>query len=171
MSGLVAGMLRLSRTDRHQLHGEPLALDRLAGDLVQHLRNADPDRRIEVRIAGALDATGDRALVTGLLQNLLENAFKFTRRHAAAVIEVGRELTDRGPSFFVRDNGVGFDPRHADRLFMPFQRLHVEGEFEGTGIGLSLVKRIAERHGGEVWAVSEPGAGTTIYFTLAPHPR
>jgi len=171
MSGLVAGMLRLARTDRHQLHSEPLALDRLAADLVQQLRNADPDRRIEVRIAGALDATGDRALVTGLLQNLIENAFKFTRRHAAAVIEVGREHTDRGPSFFVRDNGVGFDPRHAGRLFLPFQRLHVEGEFEGTGIGLSLVKRIAERHGGEVWAVSEPGAGTTIYFTLAPHPR
>jgi len=172
MTALVNGMLRLARIGRRTLKTERLALDRIAAEVVLHLRNAEPTRQVEVRIAEGLDAVGDHGLMTGLLQNLLENAFKFTRGRAIpAVIEVGRTVTDRGPSFFVRDNGVGFDPRNADRLFLPFQRLHVEGEFEGTGIGLSLVRQIVERHGGEVWAESVKGEGTTFYFTLALAPH
>jgi len=169
MAAMIEGMLRLARVGRQSIRREPLALGQIAGELVQRLREADPDRRLDVRIAAGLEATGDLALVTALLQNLLENAFKFTRGRDG-VIEVGRELTGNGASFFVRDNGRGFDMRHANQLFKPFQRLHAETEVEGSGIGLSLVKQIVERHGGEVRATSAPGQGTTIYFTLDPRP-
>ncbi len=102
------------------------------------------------------------------LENLIGNAWKFTARNPDAAIEIGAEVHEGRNAWFVRDNGTGFDMRYADRLFAPFQRLHADKEFEGTGIGLSIVKRIVRRHGGQVWVKSEEGRGTTFYFTLAP---
>lgn len=101
------------------------------------------------------------------LRNLLENAFKFTRAVPAARVELGARIVDGERAFFVADNGVGFDMRYADKLFTPFERLHDDPRYEGTGVGLATVRRIVERHGGRLWAEAEPGRGATFYFTLA----
>jgi signal transduction histidine kinase len=112
-----------------------------------------------------MSAYADPGLLRIVLINLLGNAWKFSAQTADARIEVGH-LPQQHGAFFVRDNGAGFDMAFADKLFAPFQRLHSDAEFEGTGIGLAIVKRIIARHGGRVWAESAPGAGTTVYFTL-----
>jgi light-regulated signal transduction histidine kinase (bacteriophytochrome) len=108
------------------------------------------------------------ALVHQVLANLLQNAVKFTRTRADATITVGVTETDRGTAYFVRDTGVGFDMKYADRLFGVFQRLHGQHEFEGTGVGLAIVHRVVARHGGQVWVEAQAGAGATFYFTLPP---
>jgi signal transduction histidine kinase len=164
MAALVAGMLRLAQIARLPLTREPVALDRIARDVARRLEAAAPDAGRELRIADGLDATADHALAVHLVHELLDNAFKFTRGRPA-VIEVGRE----GTRWFVRDNGVGFDPRAARELWMPFRRVHAEDAAPtGAGLGLAVVKQIVDRHGGEVAARSAPGEGTTIYFTLEP---
>jgi light-regulated signal transduction histidine kinase (bacteriophytochrome) len=119
-----------------------------------------------VEIGELHDCFGDRALLEQVLVNLLSNAFKFTARCAAARVEVGALRQGEETVYYVRDNGVGFDMRYAERLFGVFQRLHAQEDFEGTGIGLSIVHRIVTRHGGRVWAESRLGEGTTLYFTL-----
>jgi signal transduction histidine kinase len=119
-----------------------------------------------VVIADGLAAEGDPRLLRQALENLLANAWKFTGRSERTRIEVGNASVDGQASFFVRDNGVGFDMKYADRLFAPFQRFHSVKDFPGTGIGLSTVHRIVLRHGGRVWCESAPGAGTSLYFTL-----
>jgi len=111
---------------------------------------------------------GDRSLLKQVWVNLLSNGFKFTRRRDPARIELGCREGDGTRVYFVKDNGVGFDPRYADKLFRVFQRLHRAEEYEGTGIGLAIVQRIVHRHGGRAWAESEEGRGATFYFTLAP---
>ena len=125
-----------------------------------------PERALEVAIAPDCTAFGDPQLLRVMMQNLLENAWKYTGKEAAPRIEFGRETQGGGQVFFVRDNGVGFDMKYADRLFAPFQRLHKPEEFAGTGIGLATVARIVRRHGGRVWAESAPGNGATLRFTL-----
>ena len=109
---------------------------------------------------------GDPVLLETALVNLLDNAWKFTSKVEQPRVAVGRTTTDKGPAFFVRDNGAGFDMRHATRLFGVFERLHPQQEFPGTGVGLATVQRIVRRHGGRIWAESAPDAGTTFYFTL-----
>jgi light-regulated signal transduction histidine kinase (bacteriophytochrome) len=109
-------------------------------------------------------------LLAVVLENLLSNAWKFTSKRAAARIRFGRDERDGKPVYFVRDNGAGFDMAAAQNLFMPFQRLHTRGEFEGTGIGLATVRRAVQRHDGKVWAESEIGNGATFYFTLGARP-
>jgi signal transduction histidine kinase len=109
---------------------------------------------------------GDASLLRSALLNLIENAWKFTRRQPQPRIEFGSALDGNTPVFFVRDNGAGFDPAMADRLFLPFQRLHPASEFEGTGVGLATAERIIRRHGGRIWAQGEPGRGATFHFTL-----
>lgn len=159
-------LLGLSRVGRCPLAARPLDLAELAREAVAALRQADPQRTVDVRIPTRLPAVGDPGLVRILLDNLLGNAWKFSRPSAAPVIELGVEDTDAGPVYFVRDNGVGFDPSTADRLFLPFERLHDNRAFEGTGIGLATAQRIVARHGGTISGTSTLGEGATFRFTL-----
>lgn len=167
MSHLIDALLRLSRISRQAMQWRPVDLSALAGEVLQDLRDAEPGREVEVHCEPHLRVWGDAALLRIVLQNLLGNAWKFTGEVEHPVIELGRD-PERPGRCYVRDNGAGFDPRYAERLFGAFQRLHSESEFEGTGIGLVTVKRIVRRHGGEVWAEAKPGEGATFWFELRP---
>jgi light-regulated signal transduction histidine kinase (bacteriophytochrome) len=134
----------------------------------EELAGEDPDRRVTFAIAEHMTVTGDAQLLDVALRNLLGNAWKFTSRTPEAEITVGTELREGERAYFVRDNGAGFDARYGDKLFIPFQRLHGEDEFPGTGIGLATVQRIVRRHGGRVWAEGATGKGATVWFTLGP---
>ena len=166
MGELIESMLKMSRVGRGGMNPEPVDLDRMAYDIIAELRTGEPDRRVETVIHSPLQAIADPGLVRSLLQNLLGNAWKFSRDRAVARIELGR---NEAGEFFVRDNGVGFAQEYADKLFRPFQRLHHQDEFGGHGIGLASVKRIVERHGGSLRAEGVPGESATFYFTL-PEP-
>jgi light-regulated signal transduction histidine kinase (bacteriophytochrome) len=166
MGTLIDDILELSRVSRHNMRHGRVSLSDLARELLDELAQAAPARRVEIAIEGECIAFGDPQLLRIVMQNLLENAWKYTGREAAPRIEFGRRTMDGKRVFFVRDNGVGFDMKYADRLFSPFQRMHKPEEFEGTGIGLATVARIVHGHGGDVWAESEPGKGTTLLFTL-----
>lgn len=172
MGELIEALLKLSRIGRGELKPEEVDLSALAADVVAGLRESRPGHAPEVAIQPGLRAQGDRALLRNLLDNLIGNAWKFTRDAAAPRIAFGAEYGPDGlPEFFVRDNGAGFDPAYADKLFQPFQRLHSQDQFEGHGIGLASVKRIVERHGGHLRAEGAPGQGATFFFTLAPDPH
>jgi light-regulated signal transduction histidine kinase (bacteriophytochrome) len=166
MGQLIDDLLNLSRTSRAELFRRPVSLSVLAEAVVNQLRVAHSDRRVEVRIAPDLMADADESLARVLLENLVGNAWKYTSKCPQARIEVG-QAPDAGV-FFVKDDGVGFDPAFAHKLFGPFQRLHGIDEFEGTGIGLATVHRIVMRHGGRVWGEGQPGKGATFYFSLGP---
>ncbi len=168
MAELIDALLRLSRISRSGLTLTDIDLSAMAAEVVAELGQAGPHRRVDVRIAPGLRAVGDRALLRTLLENLIGNAWKFTRDTEDARIEVGIEPTqaNEAPKYFVRDNGAGFDPVFVDKLFRPFQRLHSHDAFAGHGIGLASVKRIVERHGGEASAEGAPGQGATFHFTL-----
>ncbi len=166
MSQLIAGLLALSRLSRTEMTRTAVNLSILARDAIGELRIVHPDRQVEVVIADGLTVQGDKQLLQGLINNLLNNAWKYTAKTAAARIEVGRRATEDGPAFFVQDNGAGFDPAKAERLFDAFHRLHKESDFPGTGIGLATVARIIQRHGGKIWAEAQAGKGATFYFTL-----
>jgi len=134
-------------------------------------RLAEPGRRVRFAIQGGVSGNADRALIRSVVQNLVENAWKFTARREDATIEFGTTTADdAGVCYFVRDNGAGFDPAYAGKLFQPFQRLHTASEFPGTGIGLASVQRIIDRHGGRAWAESAVDSGATFYFTLGTKP-
>jgi signal transduction histidine kinase len=164
MGHLIESLLALARIGRQELVASPIDVSRVATDVLQETAARDPDRRVQWTVQPGLMAEGDPNLVRALLDNLLGNAWKFTATRSKAHIEVG-QVADG--SFFVRDDGAGFDPQHASRLFEPFQRLHHTTQFEGTGVGLAIVQRIAQRHGGTVWAESKAGKGATFWFTLA----
>jgi PAS domain S-box-containing protein len=167
MGELIDALLVLSRVTRAELRRAPLDLSSLAEAVAADLRQREPERPVEAQIAPGMRAEGDPSLVRNVLENLLGNAWKFTAGQAPARIEVGRlDGASEALTFFVRDNGAGFDMAYADRLFGAFQRLHDQREFKGTGIGLATVQRIIIRHGGRVWAEGQPGAGATFYFTL-----
>lgn len=146
----------------------PIDISQLASDLARDLQAGDPSREVELEVADGLSAFGDPALVRSLLQNLLDNAWKFTRRRTGARIEVGAGAPrqDGGREFFVRDNGAGFPAEYADKLFRPFQRLHSQDSFAGHGVGLASAKRIIDRHGGDMRAEGREGEGATFWFTL-----
>ena len=167
MDELIDDLLELSRIGRAGLARQPIDLGAIARQIVDDLRGRDPERAVDVEICAEIHTEGDRKLVRILLENLLGNAWKFTSRVARARIEVGARVDTEPATYFVRDNGVGFDMSHASKLFRPFQRLHDEREFTGTGIGLATVQRIIERHSGRIWAEAEPGQGATFSFTLA----
>lgn len=166
MAGLIDGLLGLSRVTRSELRREAIDLAALARSVLVQLQRTTPGRVVETVIADDMTAQGDARLLQSALENLLGNAWKFTRNRAAARIEVGCRKHNGECIHFVRDNGAGFDMAYADKLFGAFQRLHSAAEFEGTGIGLATVQRIVKRHGGRVWAESEVGRGATFFFTL-----
>lgn len=175
MGLLIDDLLKLSRVSRHEMRREQVNLSALAADILAQLREHSPDRHVTCTIQPGVTVQGDENLLRILLENLIENAWKYTARQDHPKISFGRtdEADPRAPAhersrpiFCVGDNGVGFDMAYADKLFGAFQRLHAEHDFPGTGIGLATVQRIAHRHGGRVWAESEPGNGARFYFTL-----
>ncbi len=173
MNSMIDTLLELSRTTGRDLERERVDLSQLARDLIDEL-SAQSDlhegpRNMDVVIADGLVADGDRTLLRLVLQNLLSNACKFTARVPVARIEFGADESQGRRVYFVRDNGAGFDMRFADKLFGLFQRFHSQSEFPGTGVGLATVQRIVRKHGGRIWAESEPGKGATFHFTLWEH--
>jgi PAS domain S-box-containing protein len=166
MGQLIDDLLRLSRATRTGLNRTRVDISALAREVIDQLRITEPDRQVEAIIGDALVTTGDSHLIQLALDNLLSNAWKFTSKREQAVISVGGIRRDGEQVFFVRDNGAGFDMRYADKLFDPLQRLHTVADFEGNGIGLAIVHRIVSRHGGRIWAESEPGKGAVFYFTF-----
>jgi light-regulated signal transduction histidine kinase (bacteriophytochrome)/HAMP domain-containing protein len=167
MARLIDDLLKLSRITRTHLRSEPVDLSALAAEVTVGLRRAQPLRRINSNLESGLTAEGDRGLLLIVLENLLGNAWKFTRNELSAEVTFGAVPSAGAVAYFVRDNGAGFDMAYSDRLFGAFQRLHSEQEFEGTGIGLATVQRAVARHGGRVWAEGAVGEGATIWFTLA----
>ncbi|MGH2377426.1 MAG: sensor histidine kinase [Candidatus Limnocylindria bacterium] len=166
MGRLIDDLLRLSRVSRTEVRRERFDLSAAARAVAEDLQRSSPDRRVEVAIQEGLVANGDPRLLAIALGDLIGNAWKFTRTRAYPRIEVGAFDTEGRQTFFVRDNGVGFDMAYAGKLFGVFERLHPADEFEGTGIGLATVQRIVRRHGGRAWAEGEPDWGATFYFTL-----
>ena len=166
MGQLIDALLALSRLGRRELNLGKVDLSRLAADIVAGLRERDPERTVRVTIAPGCTVTGDAQLLEVVLSNLLGNAWKFTSLRADARIDFGEASPDGGRVFSVRDNGAGFDPAYAGKLFQPFQRLHAGEDFPGTGIGLATVQRIVTRLGGRVWAEAELGRGATFFFAL-----
>jgi signal transduction histidine kinase len=166
MSALIDALLAMSRITRRKMTRERVDLGGIVREIEKEIRARDPKRRVELIVGDVCEATGDPQLLRIALQNLMDNAWKFTRNTKEARIEFG--VTEKGGfrEYFVRDNGVGFDMTYSDKLFGTFQRLHSEIEFEGTGIGLAMVQRIIQRHGGRVWAEGSIGKGATFYFTL-----
>jgi signal transduction histidine kinase len=164
MTDLIAALLTFSAMARKEIRFVPIDISALARAIASDLRSTDARRKVSFAIADGLTAKGEPVLIRAVLENLINNAWKFTRNVDVATIAVG-ELSESG-EFFVKDNGAGFDMTYAKRLFGAFQRLHLQEEFEGTGIGLATVARIVHRHGGAVRAEGEPGKGATIYFTL-----
>jgi len=167
MGQLIDDLLNLSRVSRSELHREPIDLSGIASDVATELRGLDPHRHVALRIGEGLKAKGDPQLLRVVLENLLGNAWKYTAKKSKATIEFGVNQDNGNSSFFVRDNGVGFDMQYADKLFTPFQRLHAMNEFPGTGVGLATVQRIISRHGGRVWVEAAVNQGATFHFTLS----
>ncbi|HEX7150918.1 MAG TPA: ATP-binding protein [Thermoanaerobaculia bacterium] len=165
MNELIEGMLQMARLTRLEVHRTEVDITRIARDIAMNLRRAQPDREVEFVIPDGLVASGDDKLLRAVLENLIGNSFKFTSKRPGARIEIGARNDGGTITFYVRDNGAGFAPEHAAKMFRPFQRLHSEKEFSGTGIGLATVDRIVQRHGGRVWAEGEPEKGATVYFT------
>ena len=166
MGTLIDDILELSRVTRQEMRRESVDLGRLAAELNEEIARAWPGKQPAISLPGRCLAEGDPQLLRLMLQNLLENAWKYSGRNPAPEIEFGCETLDGRQVCYVRDNGVGFDMAHAGRLFTPFQRLHKPEDFQGNGIGLATVARIVRRHGGRIWAESAPGAGATFRFTL-----
>ncbi len=166
MSELIDDLLALSRVSRSAMSNGPVDLSALATTVAQTLQAHTPQRPVSFEITPGLSARGDARLLRIVLENLLGNAWKFTRRQPQPRIEFGVKQQDGMPVYYVRDNGAGFDMAHVGKLFGAFERLHQAADFEGTGIGLATVRRVIQRHGGKVWAEGKPGQGATFYFTL-----
>jgi PAS domain S-box-containing protein len=167
MGRLIDELLELSRVSRTELRREPVELGPLVTLHLEELQRLEPERKVACVTHPVPPAIGDERLISLVIQNLIENAWKFTRQQPNPRIEFGTEGSRDGfPVYLVRDNGAGFDLQYADKLFGVFQRLHAETEFPGTGVGLAIVQRIILRHGGEIWAEAAPGQGATFHFTL-----
>ncbi|MFZ5615308.1 MAG: sensor histidine kinase, partial [Pseudomonadota bacterium] len=166
MAELIDAMLNLARMGRGELRREHLDLSDKVREIAERLQQAQPERQVDFVIAEGVTAEGDSQLLRVVLENLLDNAWKFTSKQADARIEFGMREEGGRRVYFVRDNGAGFDMAYADKLFGAFQRLHSPGEFEGTGVGLATVQRIIHRHGGRIWAEGAVEHGATFSFTL-----
>ncbi|HEY3364660.1 MAG TPA: GAF domain-containing protein [Symbiobacteriaceae bacterium] len=166
MGQLIDALLQLSRVTRSEMQRETVDLSQLARVIVGDLQQSDPLRRVSVEIADGLSAKGDGRLLRVVLENLIGNAWKFTAKNPQAAIQFGQATVAGKPAFFVKDDGVGFKMDYAEKLFLPFHRLHSDKEFPGSGIGLATVHRIILRHGGQIWAESALGQGATFSFTI-----
>ena len=166
MACLLDDILALARISRNALVKTRVDLSQLAHEIIHELREEANTRQVEVQIQPGLSAQGDPVLLKSLLENLLNNAWKYTRPRTHPRITMGQENINEQPVFFIRDNGVGFNMQHAGNLFRPFYRLHHDEQFEGTGIGLATAQRIIKRHEGRIWINAEENKGTTVYFTL-----
>ncbi len=166
MSRLIEDMLSLSKISRKEMIIQKVDLSALSIVIIDELRNSQPYRQVDISIQSNILARGDEKLLKIGLTNLLSNAWKYTSKTLRPRIEVGQFIKGTETVFFVRDNGAGFPLKHLSKLFKPFQRLHAEQEFTGTGIGLAIVQRVISRHGGRIWAEGEVGKGATFFFTL-----
>jgi light-regulated signal transduction histidine kinase (bacteriophytochrome) len=168
MGQLVDDLLALARLGRQPLNMQTTEPEAIVRRCLGELQRECPGRRIEIVIGQLPACSADPALLKQVWMNLLSNALKYTSRREAARVEIGGEQSNSTgrPTYFVKDNGIGFDMRLADKLFGVFQRLHSAEEYEGTGVGLAIVQRIIQRHGGRIWAVGQPGRGATFSFTL-----
>lgn len=168
MDQLIKGLLNLSRVSRTAMRSRPVNLSTMAASVAAELQASEPQRDVQFTIEPDLRAEGDPELLRSVLQNLIGNAWKYTSKHNSARIEFGAGNQGNETVFHVRDNGAGFNPENARKLFHAFERLHGEQEFPGTGIGLAIVQRILERHGGRIWAEGKKEKGATFYFTIPP---
>lgn len=166
MSLLIDDLLNLSRITRYKMDIQPVNLTEIANEIIQTLRENDPNRSIDIELEADLHARGDKSLLTIALTNLIDNAWKYTGKRDHATMTIRSEMLDDTRVISITDNGAGFNPDYSDKLFAPFQRLHAVEEFPGSGIGLSTVHRIITRHHGKIWASSTLGKGATFYFTL-----
>jgi PAS domain S-box-containing protein len=166
MNRLIDALLLFSSSGRTELRLEKIDLSAMAEEVAAELAKAEPERKVDFRIAAGLMVEGDASLLRVVMANLLGNAWKFTEEREEAAIDFGMTTTGDGTTYFVRDNGIGFDPAEACDLFIPFRRLASSRQIGGLGIGLATVARIIDRHGGRVWAEGEPGKGATFRFTL-----
>ncbi len=164
MAKLIDDLLSLSRITREKVFRQKVDLSQIAGKIADELKASEPGRQVNFEITKGLSAKADRKFVVIILENLLGNAFKFTGKKENAIIEFGNETIDENEVFFIKDNGAGFDMKYYDKIFTAFQRLHSNEEYKGSGIGLAIVQRIINKHGGKIWAESEEGKGTTFYF-------
>lgn len=166
MNVLIDDILSLSKVAHQEMRFHEINLSSIALSVIRDLHNADPDRNVEVVIMENIKSRGDDRLMHIALANLIGNAWKYSGKTKYPKIEFGKIIKNGENIYFVRDNGAGFDMKHAQKLFAPFQRLHSESQFQGTGIGLSIVNKVIQRHGGRIWAESELNKGATFYFTL-----
>ena len=166
MDQLLDAMLQLAHHAQMGLELEKVDLSLMVKEIITAQRASAPDRSLRYIIAAGVIRPGDPRLIRSVLENLLGNAWKYTRHTENPVIEFGCEIHDGVESCFVRDNGAGFDMKKAEKLFRPFQRLHSQEEFEGNGVGLATAQQIIHRHGGRIWAEGRPGKGATFFFTL-----
>jgi signal transduction histidine kinase len=167
MAQLIDALLSLSRVTQAKLKRTSTHLSEVARSVIEDLRRGDPARRVEWVVPDNITAEGDPAMLRIVITNLLQNAWKFTGKREAGRVELGVFRKDGEATYFVRDNGTGFDMAHADKLFTAFQRLHSADQFPGIGIGLATVQRIIHRHGGRIWAESDLDKGATFYFTIS----
>jgi PAS domain S-box-containing protein len=166
MGQVIADLMSLTTITRQEVRLTRCNLSEIAQSIIEELSTLDPERKVNCIIEPGLLAEADEGLIWILMQNLFHNAWKFSAKTESAQIEFGRNRYEKSHVFYVRDNGAGFNMAAIERLFKPFQRLHPQKEYSGTGIGLTIVKRIIEKHGGTVWAESEPGKGASFYFVL-----
>lgn len=166
MSRLIDDMLKLSRVTRAEMTISSLDISQIVMSTLRIMSQQEPDRQVDFNVTPGMIAQGDAQLLQIAIENLLRNAWKFTSKIDQATIEVGKIAGSNPSTFYIRDNGAGFSMEYAEKLFIPFQRLHRADEFEGTGVGLATVQRIIHRHQGKIWAESTPGKGATFYFTL-----
>ncbi len=164
MARLIDDLLSLSRITREKVTRQKVDMSQTAVNIANELEASEPGREVNIEIAKGLNANADRKFVVIILENLLGNAYKFTGKKKNATIEFGEKIIDENKVFFIKDNGAGFNMKYYDKIFSAFQRLHSDEEYKGTGIGLAIVQRIINKHGGKIWAESEEGKGATFYF-------
>jgi signal transduction histidine kinase len=171
MAALIDDLLSLSQVSRHDINLEDVDLSSLMRGIANTLQASDNGRNVQVTIEDNIHALGDKKLLQIALYNLMDNAWKYTNKQPTAAIQFGVQRQDAMPVYFIKDNGVGFNIQYQDKLFEPFQRLHRHDDFPGSGIGLAIVRRVIQCHGGRIWAEAKPGEGATFYFTLTKSPN